>query len=103
MSIILSCVLYCLVCCVLFERGVLVCVMCVFRVLCLILLSLPRGKNQFTVQLNNSNNNNYDYKPFSRSMFLGSTQPLTKMSIRNLPAGKGRRSVRKSAICESIV
>jgi hypothetical protein len=39
-------------------------------------------------------------------MALGSTQPLTEMSTRNLPGGKGR-PVRKAdiliAICESIV
>jgi hypothetical protein len=39
-------------------------------------------------------------------MALRSTQPLTEMSTRNLPGGKGR-SVRKAdnltAICESIV
>jgi hypothetical protein len=28
--------------------------------------------------------------PSSRTMALGSTQPLTEMSTRNLPAGKGR-------------
>jgi hypothetical protein len=44
--------------------------------------------------------------PSSRTMALGSTQPLTEMSTRNLPGGKGR-SARKAdnltAICESIV
>jgi hypothetical protein len=39
-------------------------------------------------------------------MALGSTQPLTEMGTKNLPAGKGR-PVRKAdnltAICESIV
>jgi hypothetical protein len=43
------CVLYCLcsfVCCVLFERDVLFCVMCVVFVLCLIIVPLPLGKNQ---------------------------------------------------------
>jgi hypothetical protein len=39
-------------------------------------------------------------------MALESTQPLTEMSIRNLPKGKGR-PVRKAdnltAICEPIV
>jgi hypothetical protein len=35
-------------------------------------------------------------------MALGSTQPLTEMSTRNLPAGKGRPSHRAdiTAICE---
>jgi hypothetical protein len=28
--------------------------------------------------------------PASRTMALGSTQPLTELSTRNLPAGKGR-------------
>jgi hypothetical protein len=28
--------------------------------------------------------------PSGRTMVLGSTQPLTEMSTRNLPAGKGR-------------
>jgi hypothetical protein len=28
--------------------------------------------------------------PFSRIMALGSTQPLTELSTRNLPGGKGR-------------
>jgi hypothetical protein len=36
---------------------------------------------------------------------LGSTQPLTEMSTRNLPGGKGRpaRSADLTAICEPIV
>jgi hypothetical protein len=47
-----SCVLYCygiFVCCVLFECGVLFCVMYVICVLCLIVVSLPPGKNPFAV------------------------------------------------------
>jgi hypothetical protein len=40
-------------------------------------------------------------------MTLGSTQPLTEMSTRNLPEGKGGRPARKAdkliAICERIV
>jgi hypothetical protein len=42
----------------------------------------------------------------SRTMALGSTQPLTEMSIRNLPGGKGRpahRADNLTAICEPIV
>jgi hypothetical protein len=43
--------------------------------------------------------------PSSRTMAPGSTQPLTEMSTRNLPGGKGR-SARKAdnltSICESI-
>jgi hypothetical protein len=39
-------------------------------------------------------------------MALGSTQPLTEMSIRNLSAGKGRRVGKAdnlTAICEPII
>jgi hypothetical protein len=38
-------------------------------------------------------------------MALGSTQPLTEMSTRNLPGGKGRpvREAELTAICEPIV
>jgi hypothetical protein len=44
--------------------------------------------------------------PFSRTMALRSTQPLTEMSTRNLPGGKGRparRSDKLTDICEPIV
>jgi hypothetical protein len=49
------CVLYCFcsfVYCVLFERGVLLCV------LCIIVVPLPPGTNPFAVKINNNNNNN---------------------------------------------
>jgi hypothetical protein len=39
-------------------------------------------------------------------MALGSTQPLTEISARNLPAGKGRpvhKADNLTVICESIV
>jgi hypothetical protein len=39
-------------------------------------------------------------------MALGSTQPLTEMSIRNIPEGKGgptRKADNLTAICESTV
>jgi hypothetical protein len=39
-------------------------------------------------------------------MTLGSTQPLTEMSTRNLPGGKGRSAGKAdnlTAICEPIV
>jgi hypothetical protein len=39
-------------------------------------------------------------------MALGSTQPLTEMSTRNLPRGKGRQArgaVNLTAVCEPIV
>jgi hypothetical protein len=43
--------------------------------------------------------------PASRTMALGSTQPLTEMSSRNLVGGKGRlaRKADLTAICEPIV
>jgi hypothetical protein len=44
--------------------------------------------------------------PSSRIMALGSTKPLTEMSIRNLPGGKGRparMADNLTAICEPIV
>jgi hypothetical protein len=44
--------------------------------------------------------------PSSRIMALGSTQPLTEMSIRNLPGGKGRSAHKAgnlTAICEPLV
>jgi hypothetical protein len=39
-------------------------------------------------------------------MALGSAQPLTEMSIRNLPGGKGmpaRKADNLTAICEQII
>jgi hypothetical protein len=44
--------------------------------------------------------------PSSRNLALGSTQPLTEMSTRNLPRGKGlpeRGADNDTAICEPIV
>jgi hypothetical protein len=44
--------------------------------------------------------------PSSRTMALGLTQPLTEMSTRNLPGGKGRparEADKLTAICEPIV
>jgi hypothetical protein len=44
--------------------------------------------------------------PSSRTMVLGSTQPLTEMSTRNLPLGKGGPSPKAdnfTAICEPTV
>jgi hypothetical protein len=40
-----------------------------------------------------------------RTMALGSTQPLTEMSTRNLPGGKGRsaRKANLTVICEPII
>jgi hypothetical protein len=44
--------------------------------------------------------------PSSRIITLGSTEPLTEMSTRNLPWGKGRPAPKAdnfAAICEPIV
>jgi hypothetical protein len=44
--------------------------------------------------------------PSNRIMTLGSTQPLTEMSIRNLPGGNVRpagKADNLTAICETIV
>jgi hypothetical protein len=44
--------------------------------------------------------------PSSRTMALGSTQPLPEMSTRNLPGGKGssaRKADNLTAICGPIV
>jgi hypothetical protein len=44
--------------------------------------------------------------PSSHTMALGSTQPLTEMSTRNLPVGKkgpARRADNLAAICEPNV
>jgi hypothetical protein len=55
-----------------------------------------------------------EHNPSSRTMALGSTRPLTEMSIRNLSVGKGRPAGRLAGwpahkadnltgICEPIV
>jgi hypothetical protein len=44
--------------------------------------------------------------PSSRTMALGSTQPLSEMSTRNIPGGEwrpARRADNLTAICEPIV
>jgi hypothetical protein len=44
--------------------------------------------------------------PFSRIITLGSTRPLTEMSTRNLPCGKGRparKTDNLTAICVPIL
>jgi hypothetical protein len=44
--------------------------------------------------------------PSSRTMALGSTQPLTEISTRNLPGGKerpARKADKLTAICEPTV
>jgi hypothetical protein len=40
--------------------------------------------------------------PSSRTMSLGSTQPLTEMSTRNLPGGKGRPRIRLTTLPPSV-
>jgi hypothetical protein len=47
-----------------------------------------------------------DPNPSSRTMALGSSQPLTEMNTRNLPGGKGQSAHKAdnlTAICEPIV
>jgi hypothetical protein len=44
--------------------------------------------------------------PSSRTMAMGSTQPLTEMSTKNLPGGKGRparKAENLTDICQPIV
>jgi hypothetical protein len=44
--------------------------------------------------------------PSSRAVALESTQPLTEMSTKNLPGGKGRparKADKVTAVCEPIV
>jgi hypothetical protein len=46
------------------------------------------------------------HNPSSRTMALGSTQPLKEMSTKNLPGAKGwpaRKADNVTAICEPIV
>jgi hypothetical protein len=48
----------------------------------------------------------WNFNPSSRTMALGSTQPLTEMSTRKLPGGKGRparKADNLTTICEPIV
>jgi hypothetical protein len=45
-------------------------------------------------------------KPSNRTMSLGSTQPLTEMSTRNIPGGQGRpacKSNNLTALCEATI
>jgi hypothetical protein len=41
--------------------------------------------------------------PFSRTMALGSSQPLTEMSSRNLPGSKGRPARKADNLLQPIV
>jgi hypothetical protein len=46
-----------------------------------------------------------EFNPSSRTMALGSTQPLTEISIRNFPGNKGRQARKAdnlTVICEPI-
>jgi hypothetical protein len=59
----------------------------------------PEGRGFYSAFFNWPN-------PSSRTMTLGSTQPLTEISTRNLPGGKGRQARgadNVTAICEPIV
>jgi hypothetical protein len=56
----------------------------------------PMRLLDFSIELN----------PSSRTMALGSTQPLTEMSTRNHPGGKGRPALKAdnlTALCKPIV
>jgi hypothetical protein len=63
---------------------------------------LQTGRSRFRFPMRSLDCHN----PSSRTMALGSTQPLTEMSIRNLPAGEGRPEREAEgliAICRLIV
>jgi hypothetical protein len=61
------------------------------------MLQAGRSRVRFPIRFFNWSN------PSSRIIVLGSTQPLTEMSTRNLPTGKGRSATKTddfNAICE---
>jgi hypothetical protein len=63
-------------------------------------LAQMRGNIEMTLRKINGPNTS------SRTMALGSTQPLTEMSTRNLPGGKGRparKADNLTATCEPTV
>jgi hypothetical protein len=67
------------------------------------MLQARRSRVRFPIRLLNSFSLG---NPSSRTMALGSTQPLTEMSTSNLPGGKGRparKADKLTAICELIV
>jgi hypothetical protein len=76
----------CVILCTIFRLiVVLFCVMCVVCVLCLIVVPLPPGETPFAVKISNKNNTINRYGGSFRPHWpLGSTQPLTEMSTRNL-------------------
>jgi hypothetical protein len=79
-------VLYCLcsfICSVLFEHGVLFCVMCVICVLCLTVVSLPPGKPPFSFKINNNNNfiHHITSSILDLNTFLGNF-PLNILNLR---------------------
>jgi hypothetical protein len=62
-----------------------------------VVVSIPDENIEFFIDLHN---------PSSRTMALASTKPLTEMSSKNLPGGKGRparNADNLTAICEPIV
>jgi hypothetical protein len=68
------------------------------------LLQAGRSRAQFPMSLDFSIDRRPN--PSSRTMALGSTQPLTEMSTRNVAGGKGRPAPEAdnlTAICELIV
>jgi hypothetical protein len=66
------------------------------------MLQAGRSRDRIPMRLSFFNSHN----PSSRTMALGSTQPLTEMSTRNIPGGKGRparKADNLAAICEPTV
>jgi hypothetical protein len=66
---------------------------------------LPAGGSRVRLPMRSLNFFNLP-NPSSRTMALGSTQPLTEMSTRNRPGGKrrpARRADNLTAICEPNV
>jgi hypothetical protein len=65
---------------------------------------LQAGRSRVRFRMRSLNFFNWP-NPSSRTVALGSTQPLTEVSTRNLPGGKGRPALKAdvTAICEPIV
>jgi hypothetical protein len=67
---------------------------------------MATSNNSFNKLYNEQWRIGYNFSLYMSSMTLGSTQPLTEMSTRNLPGGKvrpAREADNLTAICEPIV
>jgi hypothetical protein len=62
---------------------------------------LQAGRSRFRLSMRSLNFFNLT-NPSSRTIVLGSTQPLTEMSTRNLPRGKGGPRVRLTTLPPSV-